>query len=400
MFGLELNGLRSAVANLDRNGRPKRNNQNDGGRPIWSAVKRNNNNNNGNRGNNRGNNFRLSSGNWSENPLSFRGLNRNEEKRQNNRQDRDQKQPSKESKMELDVAMLQQFAQDFTENKANSAAVYSILQNQFVDVAKLITEKYYDPKYDNAVQEMNVVLKLFTTQLATVALASTIKDGMYENFDEDKVYIAAFISLALDTCNNQMVDKTIATYVELISEYIWKNEIKEMCSRLGMEEDVAIDMVIAVPYLGKQMTEVQLRAYAPKFLSVLLDYSESLIDTMTAENQKEWFYFIFPDINNQGLKVAGKCLSYELLEFNDEKQNALYAEYVTMLYMILHEHDIVDIKMVLRFIVNELKRRKKEHRDNVIVFDPEYAVKCSENIEKALVDYCGKDIEAREILGQ
>lgn len=398
MFGLDLSGLQSAVANLDRNGRPKRN-QNDGGRPTWSAVKRGNNNNNGNRGNNRGNNFRLSSGNWSNNPLNFRGLNQKDEKRQNNNE-RAQKQPSKESKMELDVAMLQQFVQDFTENKANSAALYSILQNQFVDVAKLITEKYYDPKYDNAVQEMNAILKLFTTQLATVALASTIKDGMYENFDEDKVYIAAFISLALDTCNSQMVDKTIATYVELISEYIWKNEIKEMVSRLGMEEDVAIDMVIAVPYFGRQMTEVQLRAYAPKFLSVLMDYSESLIDTMTAENQKEWFYFIFPDINNQGLKVAGKCLSYELLEFNDDKQNALYAEYINMLYMVVHEHDIVDIKMALRFIVNELKRRKREHRDNVIVFDPEYAVKCSENIEKALVDYCDKDSEARGILCQ
>lgn len=396
MFGLDLSGLQSAVANLDRNGRPKRNNQ-DGGRPTWSATKRGNDN---NRGNNRGNNnFRLSSGNWTNNPLDFRGLNQKNEQRQNKRTD-NQKQPSKESKMELDVAMLQQFVQDFTENKSNSAALYSILQNQFVDVAKLITEKYYDPKYDNAVTEMNAVLKLFTTQLATVALAATIKDEMYENFAEDKVYIAAFISLALDTCNSQMVDKTIGTYVELISEYIWKNEIKEMTSRLGMEEDVAIDMVIAVPFFGRQMTEVQMRAYAPKFLSVVMDYADSLIDTMTAENQKEWFYFLFPDINNQGLKVAGKCLSYDLLEFHDEKQNALYAEYINMLYMILHEHDIVDIKMVLRFIVNDLRRRKKEHRDNVIVFDPEYAVKCSQNIEKALVDYCEKDSDARDILGQ
>ena len=395
MFRLDLSGLSSAVSNLDRNGRPRRNNQNDGGRPTWSAMKRGNN--NEGRNNNRGNNFRLSSGNWSDNPLSFRGLNQKDEKRQNKR---DQRQPSRESKMELDVAMLQQFVQDFTDNKTNSAALYSILQSQFVDVAKLITDKYYDPKYDNAVQEMNCVLKLFTTQLAAVALSATVKDGMYENFDEDRVYIAAFISLALDTCNSQMVDKTIGAYVEIISEYIWKNEIKEMTSRLGMEEDVAIDMVIAVPYFGRQMTEVQLRAYAPKFLSVVLDYSDSLIDTMTAENQKEWFYFIFPDINNQGLKVAGKCLSYDFLEFNDEKQNALYAEYIKMLYMILHEHDIVDIKMVLRFIVNELKRRKKEHRDNVIVFDPEYAVKCSENIEKALVDYCEKDNEARDILDQ
>lgn len=397
MAFLDLSALDESVAKLNNNGR-QRNNNNENGtyeRSTWSAFGNNANNrrNNNNGNNNRGGGFNFSNGGFTAKQFNFKAGNpipqKNDQKNNNNQR--------RDTRMQLDVAKLQDFVAAFIENKSNTNELYNLIGRDFMDIAKLITSRYFDIKYSDAVQDMNKVLTLFTTQVAAISLGNSIREGVFGDLDEvEKATVGAFISLLLDTCESQMVDKTIVMYVDIVSEVLYPTQVKEMSSTLGISEEAAIDMIIAVPYFGRTMTGSQLAAYAPKFLSVLIDYSEEMINTMTAENQKDWFYFVFPDINHQSIKVAGRCLAEELITFTDDKHIALYNEYVKMLYMVLHDNDICDITMSLKFIVKEIARRNTLHKNDPIIFSAKYAADCSENIKKALIELCTKDAEAKK----
>ena len=303
----------------------------------------------------------------------------------------------KVDRVELDVALLDDFTKSFADNKTNATGLYSLLSKEFPTVAGIISSKYYNPKYEAHIESMNKVITIMTTKLFATALLTVVKDKMIDDFDEVKSDIASVITVALDSSSNKMRDDTISLYVEIVSEHIWELEIKDMMSTIGVDEDAAIDIVLAIPTFKKKMTELQLKNAAPRFLAILVDHAETMIDTMDADNQKKLFYYIFPDIDRQALKVIGKCLSYELINQTDERVAALYNQYQRALYEMLDDNDISDIKYTLKFLVSEMARNEELHRDAPIVFDPNTAINY-DNIRKAIVDLVSSDESAKKYL--
>lgn len=284
---------------------------------------------------------------------------------------KEEKKEQKSSAVKEDIKFVEDFNTEFADNKTNSEALCSILNKGVMQVANIIATKYFDNRYESGVAVFNRTLKIMTTKLFATNLLTCVKTGVFEeDWEETKADLAALISLALDTSSNSMKDETIGIYVEIVSEHIWQNEIKEMCNLIGLDEESAIDTAIAIPYFGKTMTELELKQYVPKFWAVIQEHAEELIDTMDAENQKKLFYFLFPQRDNRQLqKAIGKCLTYELVEQPDDKSKALYEQYQEALYLMLNELDIEDIEYVLKFVNKEVARRKGLHNDAPIIYD-------------------------------
>ena len=317
----------------------------------------------------------------------YNGITKRFSKADNNDTDTQAKQQQvKKSQVENDIVLLESFVKNYIDNKTNSTEIRAIIAKNLKDVANIVSTKYFDNKYNNAVVSMNKVLKLMETRLFSTTLIVMVKDGIFEDeWDEIRSDLAGLISIALDTSYSRMRDETVAAYVEIVAEYVYPNEIKEMTTLLGIDEDTAVDIVLAIPYFGKEFTEIQLRNYAPKFWAIINEHSDLLIDTMDATNQMRLFYYIFPDKENNQLKKAiGKCLTYEYLNIpeDNKKAIALYKEYNTALYMMLDELDIEDIQYVLKFVNNEVDKNE-QRAGNALVYDESLALHF-ENIAKAI----------------
>ena len=312
---------------------------------------------------------------------------------------KEEQKPAKMDRMELDIAILDDFITAFDANKKNASALFGLISKEFAPVANIIANKYYSPKYEPAIESMNKIIMGMTTKVFATALLTVVKDNMIDNFDDVKTDIASIITVALDSSSSKMRDDTISIYVEIVSEHIWALEIKDMMTTIGVDEDTAIDIVVAIPTFGKKMTELQLKNAAPRFWAIITDHAESMINTMNAENQKKLFYYVFPDLDRQALKVVGKCMSYELIDQPDERNAALYTEYQRALYEMLDDNDIADIKYTLKFLVGEMARNEELHRDAPIVFNTNTALNY-DNIRKAIVDIVATDDTAKKFLSQ
>ena len=300
--------------------------------------------------------------------------------------------------IEMSKAILDDFVDEYMKNKSDVAVINNLMIHQFAGIAKIMTH-YYDKKYESISNSMNNVIKLMTTKTFAIGLMSLIKkkDEVFDDWGDVKRDIATLISLALETSHMKMVEETKSIYVEIISEHIWDFEIKDLQTRFKLTEDAAIDLVIGVPKFGCDMTDTEIRMQYDAVLSMLLNHGKCAINYLDAEHQKELFYYLFKDDNRIAMKAAGQCLGSELLEFEEEEDQVLYNEYVKMLYLILDEHDLEEIRSVLRYIVKTRSTMLEQEVDDVTVFDVNTALEY-DNIKKAMLDYIDHSEAAKKFL--
>ena len=302
--------------------------------------------------------------------------------------------PSSQSAIDIEKALMEDFVNDYTANKTNVTELYTLLRNDFPAVAEIISNKYFNKKYTDVVPTMNAVIKLMTTKVFATSLLSTIKD---ESFDisEVKYDFGKLISMVLNTSNSKMVDSTMAAYVEIMADYLYDIEMKQL-QELGLTDEAATDFVIGVPTLMTHMTENDLKYSVGEFVGIILDHADSTIDTMDAESQKKLFYTIFPQIKFQTNKAVGKCFIAEELDLGkDEKRAALYDQYKKMLYLILDEQDLTDIEYVIQFIYKSVK--DDDANKPAILFNGRDAAEY-DNVAKAVKNFIEDNKDSKEVL--
>jgi len=306
------------------------------------------------------------------------------------------KQVDGKTKMAMTQAVLDDFVQAYKKNKTDTVELYELLKTDFPAVCKIMTN-YFNDKYESIVESMNNVIDLMTTKVFSTALLTIATDKDECCWDDETMDdMAVLISIVLNTSRNKMISETAEIYREIVADVLFPVLRKNLEDDFGISEDAATDLLVLMPKFGKKITNKEIRQYADTFLTWLIAYYEETIACMDAEQQEKLFYRAFPDdANNQTVKVVGQCLSKEAVSFEDDKQAALYKEYITAMYNILNKSDIPEIKMVLKFIVNELVKREAEHKDNPIIFNPDDAAEL-DNIDTALADFVDKDENARK----
>lgn len=312
--------------------------------------------------------------------------------------DKVSKAPNNKVVMAMNQALLDDFVQAYNKNKTNTIELYEMMKHDFPAVCKLMTN-YHNDKYDSIVESMNNVLDLMTTKVFSTALLTIATDREEADAWDDEAMdnMGILISLVMSTSRNKMIKDTAERYREIISDVLCPVLRKTLEDEFGISDDAATDLLIVLPKFGKKLSNKEIKLYADMFLTWLLAYYDEMISCMDAEQQEKLFTRAFPnDDNNQTIKVVGQCLAKEALHLEDDKQAALYKEYIKALYSILGKADIPEIKMVLKFIVNELVKREAEHKDAPIVFNPDDAVE-QENIDIALGDYVDTDATAKKI---
>lgn len=323
----------------------------------------------------------------------------NKNKKESTRVEKVQTSPShSKNDVEIAQAALDDFVEKYTTNKSDSTYIQALLGAEYVKVAEIM-EHYYDNAYQSIIESMNNVIKLMTAKTFALNLLGAVKkkDEVFDDWNYARQPIAALIALALDTHHMKMITDTKLFYVEIISEHIYDFEIKEIQSKFNLSEDAATDLVISAPSFGQDMVDAEIRHQYGAILSMLINHGKSAMEYMSAENQKELFYYIFKDEDRIAVKAVGQCLGDELIAFEEEADEALYNEYVKMLYMVLNEHDLDEIRVVLRYIVKVRAGIKKEGKDTITIFDVKKAVEY-DNIKTALLDYIESSESARTFL--
>lgn len=295
--------------------------------------------------------------------------------------------------------LLDEFVQSYKDNKTNPNVLDDLMNEHFIDVCKIM-DKYYDKGMEPIVSSMNNILTLSTIKAFSITVNNFMsrKDEVIEDFNAVKKYIASFLSLALETNHSRMMSDTKSIYVDIITN-IYNFEVKDLSVRFNLSEDAILDLLVGVPHFGENMTSSQIKSCYDSFLEMLINHGKSAIDYMTAEHQKELFYYLFKDEDGIAVKAAGQCLSDPRIVFDEEQDQALYQEYIKMLYEVVNEHDIGEIKMVLRFIVNTRERMAKKGDGDITAFDVKEALEY-ENIKTAITDYLANDKsgKAKELL--
>lgn len=286
--------------------------------------------------------------------------------------------------------LLDEFVQTYKDNKTNPNVLNDLMDDKFIEVCEVM-DKYYDKGMESIVSSMNSILVLSTIKAFSITVNNFMsrKDEVIDDFNSVKRYIAGFLSLALETNHNRMMSDTKSIYIDIITD-IYEFEVKDLSIRFNLTEDAILDLLIGIPHFGEDMTISQIKSCYDNFLEMLINHGRSAIDYMNAEHQKELFYYLFKDADGIAVKAAGQCLSDPRIVFDDEQDQALYQEYIKMLYEVVNEHDINEIKMVIRFIITTRERMKKVNEGEITAFDVKEALEY-ENIKTAITDYLAND---------
>ena len=286
--------------------------------------------------------------------------------------------------------LLDEFVQTYKDNKTNPNVLNDLMDDKFIEVCEVM-DKYYDKGMESIVSSMNSILVLSTIKAFSITVNNFMsrKDEVIDDFNLVKRYIAGFLSLALETNHNRMMSDTKSIYIDIITD-IYEFEVKDLSIRFNLTEDAILDLLIGIPHFGEDMTISQIKSCYDNFLEMLINHGRSAIDYMNAEHQKELFYYLFKDADGIAVKAAGQCLSDPRIVFDDEQDQALYQEYIKMLYEVVNEHDINEIKMVIRFIITTRERMKKVNEGEITAFDVKEALEY-ENIKTAITDYLAND---------
>lgn len=288
------------------------------------------------------------------------------------------------------------FCEDFTENVTNYKALQELMADDFPDVIKIMSGYYNTRTAPELVDAMNKMVNVAaTTQFATT-LGSMLESGIWtEDLIYDKIWrdIAFLLSVTLETSHARMHDTAIRKYVTDILPKMWKPEINEITRQTGITKDLALDLIIAIPMIGSEWNGSNIDAFYPRFLSKMLEHADNNMDVLNHEVQG-MLYERFFGKSKTALKVIGKFLVSEpRKKTGEEVPDAVYDEFVKMLYEKLDNYDIGDIAYVFNFV----SKYRKEHENAKVIFDAVIASKY-ENVKKGLLQVMEEDPETMKTL--
>ena len=184
----------------------------------------------------------------------------------------------------------------------------------------------------------------------------------------------------------------MSTYIDIIVDIVADIDIKLMVDTYGISEDTALDFVVTIPVsVSGIKNDSDIKQFARKFIDVILTDSDDCMKNMDTVLQKKVFKDFFNDPNNGTMKAVGQCMTSSKIILPesdgqvDQNKETLLNCYDDMLYEIMDENDMPAIKMVLRFIIKELKYRDTHNIDVPIIFNIDKAMTYT-NIRKAIND--------------
>lgn len=275
------------------------------------------------------------------------------------------------------------FCDDFTDNVNDMRQLKDVILDEFPDAVRHI-KAYYSQK--NGRQYVDAVNRLINT-MAMSQFANTlskvleggvwIDDGTYDKCWRN---IAFAISTALETSHEKMHNDVIRIYAANILPRMWKPEINEIVTQTGVTRELVLDLIIAIPMVGAEWNGSNIDAFYGSFLDKMLQHAEDNMDVLNWEVQG-MLYDRFFDNKKTGLKIIGKYLTSEsITTFESDVAEAVYKQFIKMLYNKLDGYDIKDIAYVFKFVSGF----KKEHESITTIFNATDA-STYENVRKGLL---------------
>lgn len=295
--------------------------------------------------------------------------------------------------------VLSAFTSAFEKNVDKPAELKSLIEDSFEDVVAAM-RFYYDPRFEDALPEMNRLLDIMSTNHFASILLGILKQDPFDNWVEMWKDVALTISILLETSSKKMKDGTIQIYVSdiLASSGMWKAEITQMVEEIGITDELAIDLVIGLPVKPGDMNDLMMRSTYQTFLACILEHADENIEVLDRNAQRKLFDFFFDDKPGNGGKLALKVIGRYLSDGVPEEElsaaaSLIYAEFKAMLYEKLETYDVNNIAFALRFIVDQRKRNETAET----IFNAEDAAKY-DTIRKAIMQVISKDETAKEYL--
>lgn len=272
--------------------------------------------------------------------------------------------------------ILDEFTKKIRNNIKSPADIRDILREDIALVSKIISNYYYDKKYDGVIDSFNNTLSVLGTNVVASCMKDVVRDDSIdcESVDTLTKNLGIMISLTLLRLPDEMSNEAVSKYVDTLSDYLFTDDIQKITEKFAVSDDVAIDLVINVPTFGVSMTDMELREYGPNFLATIMDYSDAVIDVMDAENIKGLMKFFFVEDKKNLLKFIGRSFCAPRIHYSDDdlEKRAIYDEYAKAMYEILNEHEIEEIRYVLSHIAAHLESLKAKKSKEKILFSANF----------------------------
>lgn len=304
--------------------------------------------------------------------------------------------PKKNPENDKRAREIYNFCEEFISNTDNFKTLQSIVIEDFPDIIPYM-KKYYDGRNSDMFQDaLNKLLKLMCTSQFANTLNSVlnskiwIDDGVFGDIWDS---IGFGLSLALDTNHKRMHIDVNRLYATKILPRLYNPEIEEIRLTTGVTGDLALDLMISLPVPMNEWNGSTLDAFYSRFLDMMLIHAEDNMDILNWETQG-MLYERFFGKSKTALKVIGKFLTSEpIAESESVVANAVYQEFLKMLYKKLDKYDIDDIEYVLNFV----SKKRQEFPDKDIIFN---SIKASEydNIRTGMISLMDKIPETKKYL--
>ena len=282
------------------------------------------------------------------------------------------------------------FVEDFLNSIKNYKNCQDIVIDDFPDVVQHMRH-YYGSKNSKSLNDaLNKLVNLFsTTQFANV-LSAVLDSGVWTNDDTyDKCWrsIAYGLSVAIITSHNKMHSSVLTKYAHGILPRIWHPEIHEIVVNVGVTKDLVLDLIIAIPMIDSKWNTSNINAFYSQFLEKIIYHAEDNMDVLNYEVQGMLFDRVFGKNTDTALKVIGKYLTSEPLEIREsEVEEAVYKDFIKMLYTKLDGYDIKQIAYVFKYV----SKYRGENPDKKTIFKSTEASKY-ENVRKGLLQTMDED---------
>lgn len=292
--------------------------------------------------------------------------------------------------------VLDNFKCEYIAHNTDTRWLTDYLVDTMPSVCKIV-KHYPETKWDDLSQTINGVLSIMATKQFSELLMAALKRNEMEDWDNCWNDVAVTLSILVTTTENQMKEETLNTYVyEIIpSGALWGREVEEMQSRFGITKEMAIELVINVPFVD--MDNVQLSLCYDGVREAILAHAEENCEVLDSSRQRELFKYFF-GTGDTCLKAIGRNLAAEPIVPDEGIQKTMYDEYVKALYECLDMFDVDQVQYVLKYITNEKKKlATTDAKQKETVFNASEALKYS-TISKAMGSLIASNDDARRYL--
>lgn len=287
------------------------------------------------------------------------------------------------------------FCDDFADSSQDFKRMRDVVIDEFPDAVRHIKGYYNQKNGPLYVDAVNRLIKTVCTSQFANALDTILEAGVWR---EDDTYnriwrhLAFALSTALETRYESMHSDTVRKYATKILPRMWSPEINEIVEETGVTKDLALDLIIAIPMVGAEWNGSSIDAFYGRFLDKMLSHAEDNMDVLNYEVQGMLYSRFFGN-GKTALKVIGKFLTMKpITEFASDVQEAVYKDFIKMLYVKLDKYDIKDIAYVFTYVK---MHRKQESADTIFVSTEASKF---ENVKKGLLQALDDDPEAMTYL--